>query len=86
MSSERWAIAVSARNISGKRFSRIVYISVLVVIIKTVFFIIMGNGTGIIRNSRKITGKRFLRVRKGQEKAIPLQRNPFLSMKGKKKC
>ena len=86
MSSERWAIAVSARKIIGKRFSRIVYISVLVVIIKTVFFIIMGNGTGIMRNSRKITGKRFLRVRKSQEKAIPLQRNPFLSMKGKKKC
>ena len=86
MSSERCAIAVSARNISGKRFSRIMYISVLLVIIKTVFFIIMGNGTGIMRNSRKITGKRFLRVRKRQEKAIPLQRNPFLSMKGKKKC
>ena len=86
MSSERCAIAVSSRNISGKRFSRIVYISVLVVIIKTVFFIIMGNGTGIMGNSRKITGKRFLLVRKSQEKAIPLQRNPFLSMKGKKKC
>ena len=86
MSSERWAIGVSARKISGKRFFRIVYISVLVAIKKNDFFIIMGNGTGIMRNSRKITGKRFLLVRKSQEKAIPLQRNPFLSMKGKKKC